>query len=161
MATTGTTTKVDHEEAMELGCSSSSMKARTLNEVMTCQQGTLFCWHACISHTDEASPEACESKDLDLACINDAGELWDGIHDGSFFPGCVDLTMAVTSSDVVHSTMTTVVSNHTNTTGSYNAAVGGDNQTATSDYGRNALEGDDDSTAKRAKSTPFNRFRLR
>jgi hypothetical protein len=114
----------NHDEATSLGCSARSMKARQLNDNMTCEQDTFFCWHACFNHTEEASPEACESKELDLACINDARELWDGVHDPSFFPGCVDLATAVKYTRVAAS------SNHTNaTTGNQNATTG-DNEDA-------------------------------
>jgi hypothetical protein len=141
-ASAGTsTTKDNHEETMALGCSSSSMTARHLNDNITCQEETqFFCWHACFNHTEEASPEACASQELDLACVNDARQLWDGAHDPAFYPGCVDLATAVTftRSDSVDpaSTNATTGKNHTN------AATTGKNHTNATTGDKEEDEGD-------------------
>ena len=70
----------DSEEIMALGCSSPSMHARQL-ETSACEEGTLLCWHRCMSHEEfGVSPDICADQGLDLWCINPRNQLWDNTH---------------------------------------------------------------------------------
>jgi hypothetical protein len=79
----------NNEHALSLGCSSSSMTARQLDET-SCEEGTLLCWHHCMDIAEAGvSEEICAAHSLDLQCVNRHGHLWDDGH-GDYFPGCAD-----------------------------------------------------------------------
>ncbi|GAX10473.1 hypothetical protein FisN_21Lh172 [Fistulifera solaris] len=80
------------DKAIALACSSSA-QAREL-QTTTCEEGTLLCWHECMSLEEhEVSEDICAQQGLDLWCINPRGQLWDHRH-GDFFPGCIDAAKA-------------------------------------------------------------------
>lgn len=76
-----------------LGCSSpEALIPRLLaDETMSCDDDQFMCWHACFNHTEEVSPDACESRDLELACVSSIdGSIWDGeTHGKEFEPTCI------------------------------------------------------------------------
>jgi hypothetical protein len=77
-----------------LGCSSPTLQARHL-EMADCDPDTqFFCWHRCFNLTADLTQETCQAQELDLACINDQRQLWNGDHNNAFAPGCVDLDTA-------------------------------------------------------------------
>jgi len=81
-----TTSAATDDEALALGCSSSSIftHARQLEEA-SCEEGTLFCWHRCMVTADhEVSEDICSEENLDLSCVNPRGQLWDDSH-GDWF----------------------------------------------------------------------------
>ncbi|GAX16729.1 hypothetical protein FisN_21Hh172 [Fistulifera solaris] len=80
------------DEVVALACSSSA-QAREL-QTTTCEEGTLLCWHECMSLEEHGvSEDICAQQGLDLWCINPRGQLWDFKH-GDFFPGCIDAANA-------------------------------------------------------------------
>lgn len=82
----------------EFGCSH-DMVARELQDT-TCEGDSFYCWHRCMNYTDyNISAAMCEDEDLDLACVNEDGALWDGSHNPDFALGCVDLTIAKNYTD--------------------------------------------------------------
>jgi hypothetical protein len=76
-----------------LGCSSPEVLVPRLlaDETMTCDDDQFMCWHTCFNNTEEVSPDACESRDLELACVSSVdGSLWDGeTHGKEFEPTCI------------------------------------------------------------------------
>ncbi|CAB9498323.1 expressed unknown protein [Seminavis robusta] len=84
-----------NEDLLALGCSSSSSftHSRQLEE-SSCEEGTLYCWHRCMSlEVAGVSEEICAEQNLDLYCINPRGQKTDFSH-GDWFPGCIDLETA-------------------------------------------------------------------
>jgi hypothetical protein len=71
------------ETILGLGCSSESFvftHARQLEET-SCEEGTLYCWHRCMSLEEAGvSEEICADQGLDLWCTSPRGELWDQSH---------------------------------------------------------------------------------
>jgi hypothetical protein len=81
--------------AAGVGCSPSMSVARHLDEDVECDGDTQFhCWHRCFNYTDDLSPQVCRERDLELACVNGEGLLWNGTHDPAFGPDCVDVSKA-------------------------------------------------------------------
>jgi hypothetical protein len=76
-----------------LGCSSpEALSPRLLaDENVTCDDDQFMCWHACFNHTEDISPTACESRDLELACVSNVdGSIWDGeVHGKEYEPACI------------------------------------------------------------------------
>ena len=76
-----------------LGCSSpEALSPRLLaDENVTCDVDQFMCWHACFNHTEDISPAACESRDLELACVSNVdGSIWDGeVHGKEYEPACI------------------------------------------------------------------------
>jgi hypothetical protein len=76
-----------------LGCSSpEAFSPRLLaDEMMNCADDQFMCWHACFNNTEELSPTACESRNLELACVSNVdGSIWDGeTHSQEFEPACI------------------------------------------------------------------------
>ena len=76
-----------------LGCSSpEALSPRLLaDETVTCNDDQFMCWHACFNNTEEISPAACESRDLELACVSNVdGSIWDGeVHGKEYEPDCI------------------------------------------------------------------------
>ena len=76
-----------------LGCSSpEALSPRLLaDENVTCDDDQFMCWHACFNHTEDISPAACESRDLELACVSNVdGSIWDGeVHGKEYEPACI------------------------------------------------------------------------
>ena len=83
----------NEQSGYALGCSSSEVLSSRLlaDETMTCDDDQFMCWHACFNHTDDISPTACESRNLELACVsNSDGSIWDGqVHSKEFEPACI------------------------------------------------------------------------
>jgi hypothetical protein len=79
-------------DALSIGCSSSS-NARQL-QTTECEDGTLLCWHRCMSLEEfGVSEESCAEQGIDLWCINPRSQLWDFTH-GDWFPACIDSSTA-------------------------------------------------------------------
>ena len=82
-------------EHLSLGCSSDSAVARQLEET-TCEDGTTFCWHRCMAHSDYGiSNEVCTERQLGLQCINPREQVYIEGH-GDFFPSCTNSTEPAT-----------------------------------------------------------------
>jgi hypothetical protein len=82
-----------HAERLSIACSSAS-KARRL-ETTVCEQGSIYCWHRCMSVDDASvSNDICASQGLDLVCQNPRGQISSGDEHGDFYPGCLDLNTA-------------------------------------------------------------------
>eukprot|EP00956_Cyclotella_meneghiniana_P039111 scaffold165788_cov23-Cyclotella_meneghiniana.AAC.1 len=73
-----------------------------------------MCWHACFNHTEDISPTACESRDLELACVSNVdGSIWDGeVHGKEYEPACIlaDVELDETDSAVTNSPTVTPTS---------------------------------------------------
>lgn len=70
----------ENDDVLSLGCSSPSMHARQL-ETSLCEEGTLHCWHRCMSLEEHGvSEDICSEQGLDLWCINPRSQLWDNTH---------------------------------------------------------------------------------
>ncbi|KAL3780178.1 hypothetical protein HJC23_013986 [Cyclotella cryptica] len=90
-----------------LGCSSlQALSPRLLaDETMNCTSDQFMCWHTCFNNTEDLSPDVCQSRNLELACVSNIdGTLWDGeTHGKEFEPACISpadetLTEEVTDS---------------------------------------------------------------
>ena len=103
---------VDNQMGYALGCSSPEVLAPRLlaDEMMTCEDDQFMCWHACFNHTEDVSPAACESRDLELACVSSVdGSIWDGeTHSKEFGPECILADDAVVDNES-NSTSTSVI----------------------------------------------------
>lgn len=91
------TSSTKDEAILGLGCSSAESSsfthARQLEE-SSCEEGTLLCWHRCMSLEEAGvSADICAEQDLDLYCINPRGQLWDNSH-GDWYPACIDTETA-------------------------------------------------------------------
>lgn len=76
-----------------LGCSRAS-GSRQLQTTSCEDGGTILCWHRCMSVEEHNVSEAfCAEQNLDLACVNPRGQLWDNTH-GDFYPACIDIETA-------------------------------------------------------------------
>jgi len=75
------------EEVLGLACTGSA-SARQLEEVL-CEEGTLYCWHRCMNHTEyyPVSPDICADDGLELKCVNPRGQHYVKGH-GDFYPNC-------------------------------------------------------------------------
>jgi hypothetical protein len=83
-------------ETFSLGCSKASDTARILNEVESCQENYIYCWHTCMSVLDfNVSEKICASRDLRLECINPRNQIYVDGH-GDYFPGCTNSTQNAT-----------------------------------------------------------------
>ncbi|KAG7373575.1 hypothetical protein IV203_034306 [Nitzschia inconspicua] len=85
-----------NQEILALGCSGGSNHVvRQLQEDdSSCEEGTLLCWHRCMSLEEAGVSETiCAGQNLDLYCINPRNQLWDNTH-GDWFPGCIDVETA-------------------------------------------------------------------
>lgn len=97
--------------ATSIGCSQEhhqdnkvarELQDTTATSTTTCEEGTAaYCWHRCMNYTDyNVTEQGCmEDGNKTLACVNDDGFLWPGIHDPQFKLGCA-------SSDAVNWTVT-------------------------------------------------------
>lgn len=86
------------DEVITMACSSRA-KSRSL-ETTICEEGTLLCWHECMSLEEHGvSEEICAEQGLDLWCINPRRQLWDFAH-GDFFPGCIDAANAENATEL-------------------------------------------------------------
>jgi hypothetical protein len=86
----------DSIETLSLGCSKASATARILNEVESCQENYIYCWHTCMSVLDfNVSEEICASRNLRLECINPRNQIYVEGH-GDYFPGCTNSTQNAT-----------------------------------------------------------------
>lgn len=76
-----------------LGCSSPhELSPRLLaDETMDCTGDQFMCWHTCFNNTEDLSPDACQSRNLELACVSNIdGTLWDGeTHGKEYEPACI------------------------------------------------------------------------
>jgi hypothetical protein len=82
-----------HPEGLSIACSSAS-EARRL-ETTVCEQGSIYCWHRCMSVDDASvSNDICASQGLDLVCQNPRDQISSGDEHGDFYPGCLDLNTA-------------------------------------------------------------------
>ena len=88
--------------AATIGCASvNEYSARFLQgaDEDSCDPDTAqWCWHRCMEFGDfpESSPDVCASRNLEVACANEADELWADFHaDKSFGLRCVNMTSAV------------------------------------------------------------------
>jgi len=75
------------EDKYSFACSSAS-QTRSLQE-STCEATQYYCWHQCYDLTASNNAASCKAKGLELACINDNGDVWDGVTHG-FYPGCIN-----------------------------------------------------------------------
>ena len=76
-------------EHLSLGCSYESKAARQLEET-TCEDGTTFCWHRCMAHSDYGiSNEVCTERQLGLQCTISSDQVYIEGH-GEFFPSCTN-----------------------------------------------------------------------
>jgi hypothetical protein len=82
-----------NDEVLSLGCSLPHQRALQAEEE-SCTADQLWCWHRCQNLTDVVSVAACDTEDLDLACINSENQLWPETHDPDFKPGCIDVATA-------------------------------------------------------------------
>lgn len=75
-----TINKLENDHTLSLGCSSPSLQTRQL-ETSSCEEGTLLCWHRCMSLGEHNVPgDTCAQQGLDLRCVNPRGQLWDETH---------------------------------------------------------------------------------
>jgi hypothetical protein len=82
-----------HPEGLSIACSSAS-QARRL-ETTVCEQGSLYCWHRCMTFNDAGvSNDICTSQGLDLVCQNPRDQVSSGDEHGDFYLGCLDLNTA-------------------------------------------------------------------
>lgn len=90
----------NNKDTLLLGCSPTA-QARSL-QTTACedQEGTMYCWHRCMSLEDYGVSESicAEQGLLNLTCINPRGQLWDQTH-GDFYPGCADISTAEIATD--------------------------------------------------------------
>jgi hypothetical protein len=75
-------------DVLSLGCSQESSIARQL-ERSSCQSGTTYCWHRCMSLSQyKVSSKVCKKKGKKLRCVDSSGKVWDGKTHGDHRPGC-------------------------------------------------------------------------
>jgi hypothetical protein len=87
---------LDSVETLSLGCSKAGVPARILNEVGSCQENYIYCWHTCMSVLEfNVSEEICASRNLRLECINPRDQIYVEGH-GDYFPGCTNSTQNAT-----------------------------------------------------------------
>jgi hypothetical protein len=75
------------------------------DEPMDCASDQFMCWHACFNNTEDVSPDVCESRNLELACVSNIdGTLWDGeTHSKEFEPACISATDGAPTEEVTDS----------------------------------------------------------
>ena len=71
-----------------LGCSG-GMVARDLSST-TCYEDSTYCWHRCMNHTDLISEDTCQSRDLQVLCINPRMQVSNGENHGDYYLACGD-----------------------------------------------------------------------
>jgi hypothetical protein len=100
-------TKQEVRTGYPLGCSSpQALSPRLLaDETMDCTTDQFMCWHTCFNNTEDLSPDACESRNLKLACVSNIdGTLWDGeSHGKEFEPTCISATDGALTEEVTDS----------------------------------------------------------
>jgi hypothetical protein len=76
-----------------IGCSSTHMDVRQLEDTATCAPNSTYCWHRCMSWADyNISQEICESQDLAIQCVNPRGQNWTFQFHGDYYPACSNTT---------------------------------------------------------------------
>lgn len=79
-----------------LGCASFPETHRHLQDVTAaaCNNNTdYYCWHRCMNYTTypNVSHSDCAARNLQVGCINNQRQLWQGSHDPNFHLACIDL----------------------------------------------------------------------
>lgn len=126
-----------------LGCSSpQALSPRLLaDETMDCATDQFMCWHTCFNNTEVVSPDACESRNLELACVSNIdGTLWDGeTHSKEFEPACISAMDGALTEEV--------------TDGAENAADSAENATGVPSVTPNAQEASSPTGAETNKTS--------
>jgi len=82
------------DDILGIGCSGNSV-AHQLEEVV-CMEGSTYCWHRCMNHSDyEVSDMICSERSLQLQCVNPRDQVYESGH-GDFQPACSNSIEPVT-----------------------------------------------------------------
>lgn len=87
-----------HGSPTDLGCSGTGVVANRRELQSQCKQGSMYCWHRCMSLEAEGVDESsCSAKgeEFSVQCVNPRDQLWGGTH-GDYYPSCTASTQEET-----------------------------------------------------------------